>query len=108
MRYAWLCGALQAIVEEFETDGATLIGTSSGLFPLLTVANGTQPMAWLERDWPKCAARWRSRRLGVFFDGSGFLRDLWDGFLLDDAALRARGIVGGGRIVESLFGAAGV
>jgi len=51
MRYAWTVGALQALYEAFECDeasGALFVGTSSGLFPVLTIVNGTQPMVWLE------------------------------------------------------------
>jgi hypothetical protein len=48
-------------------------------------------MHWLERDWPKCVAHWKGRRLGIFLDGCSFLWRLWVGFLREDVADLAKG-----------------
>merc|ERR1711862_805174 len=48
-------------------------------------------MAWLERDWPKCEAHWKKRILGVFLDGTTFIRTLWNDFLSEDIHVRSSG-----------------
>ena len=91
MRYGWTLGVLQYVFEEFDCEAGVFVGTSSGLFPLMAIINGTQPMHWMARDWQKCVDHWDGRFTGVFLDGASFLGRLWNNFLGKDIAEKASG-----------------
>ena len=83
------------------------MGTSGALFPLMPLIMDMQPMKWLAKDWAKCESYYNTRTFGVFFQGTPFLRALWDGFLLPDVCERTLGPSGTTRLLVNVTQIAG-
>ena len=85
MRYQFYGGVAEYLLDNFETNNIDILCVSGSVYAGTILALNRKMTDWSNKDWIKCYNYWSKRNLYVFLDSDQFQRELWRGYLPEDA-----------------------
>jgi len=85
IRYQFYGGVAEYLLDNFETDNIDILCVSGGIYAGTILALGRKMTDWCDRDWSKCYEYWTKRTLYLFLDSDEFQRNMWRGYLPENA-----------------------
>jgi hypothetical protein len=84
-RYQFYGGVAEYLLDNFETNNIDILCVSGGVYAGTILALGRKMTDWCDRDWNKCYDYWTKRSLNLFLDTDEFQRNMWRGYLPENA-----------------------
>ena len=78
-------GVAEYLIDNFETEDIDILCTSGGVYPGTILALNRKMTDWVLRDYVACHEYYTNRPYGPLLDTTDFLKNLWRGYLPDDA-----------------------
>ncbi len=78
-------GVAEYLIDNFETDDIDIMCTSGGVYSGTILALNLKMTDWAMRDYVACHEYYANRPGGLLLDMTDFQRNLWRGYLPDDA-----------------------
>ena len=85
IRYQFYGGVAEYLLENFDTNNIDILCVSGGIYAGTILALGRKMTDWADCDWNKCYEYWTKRNMYLFLDTDDFHRNIWRGYLPDDA-----------------------
>lgn len=85
LRFQFYGGVAEYLLENFDTKDIDILCSSGGVYAAVILALNRKMTIWCDQDWQKCYDYWTSRWLYVFLDTDDFQRNMWRGYLPEDA-----------------------
>lgn len=85
IRFQFYGGVAEYLLENFDTRNIDILCSSGGIYAAVILALDRKMTDWCDRDWKKCYDYWTNRYLYLLFDTDKFHRNMWRGYLPEDA-----------------------